>query len=275
MQYSLGTHDKRSVSPRESEEARQASPIILTGMHRSGTSMMARFLHASGVDMGRDLVPGGPGNERGHFEDVRFLEFHSRILHREYGSGAWGPGPPSLTSRDREDALRLLTSRSASGMSPWGWKDPRTALFLDLWAELAPEACFVFLVREPSQVADSLCRRMDKLYPGLRSRRNSWWGHSREMLLYLRYWRVFNRAIADFVARSSRRIVLISLAKLLQDPEHHLARLGDTTALSLHSRDFEMLFDGGAMKCEPVPVPLLCSLELWRCRRVYAQSLSK
>ena len=76
--------------------------LIITGMHRSGTSVVAAALASAGLHVGSRLMPGGRGNPRGHFEDLDFVSLHERIL-RANGIGTEGfttateiPVPPSL-----------------------------------------------------------------------------------------------------------------------------------------------------------------------------------
>ena len=57
-----------------------SKPIIVAGMHRSGTSIVASLLSALGVDIGQRLLPPDKGNPRGYFEDIDFLEFQRRVL---------------------------------------------------------------------------------------------------------------------------------------------------------------------------------------------------
>ena len=54
--------------------------IIITGMHRSGTSLTASLLQSAGVKIGDRLMGKGTGNSQGHFEDLDFVEFHQQVL---------------------------------------------------------------------------------------------------------------------------------------------------------------------------------------------------
>lgn len=47
--------------------------IVVAGMHRSGTSLVASLCADAGVDMGARLLGPGPGNPRGHYEDLDVL----------------------------------------------------------------------------------------------------------------------------------------------------------------------------------------------------------
>ncbi|MEY2858272.1 MAG: hypothetical protein RLZZ74_2584, partial [Cyanobacteriota bacterium] len=46
------------------------SVMIITGMHRSGTSLTASLLQSAGVNLGDRLMSEDRGNSKGHFEDL-------------------------------------------------------------------------------------------------------------------------------------------------------------------------------------------------------------
>ena len=54
--------------------------LVITGMHRSGTSLIAAILREAGVHLGDQLIGADTGNIRGHFEDVDFVQFHQTVL---------------------------------------------------------------------------------------------------------------------------------------------------------------------------------------------------
>lgn len=166
--------------------------LIITGMHRSGTSSIAGYLRACGLDLGHDLLRADEGNPLGYFEDREILEFHRRMLGRA-GLDAMTIHPRSLPltldATMRVEAARILASKDHGPQ--WGWKEPRTALFLDLWSELIPEAIFLFLFRDPEAVLDSLLRR------GTDPQVTRWPARG------LRAWRAYNQELVRF-ARSGR-----------------------------------------------------------------------
>ncbi len=139
--------------------------ICIAGMHRSGTSMIARLLHECGVYLGSasELVPATPDNEDGHWEHLRFLALNIAILARV---GAGWDLPPSVPLRWKDHpSLAPIRSEAAElvagfrGHALWGWKDPRSALTLPLWLELIPDLQVVVCVRHPLDVAGSLIDR--------------------------------------------------------------------------------------------------------------------
>src|SRR5215813_13113765 len=71
--------------------------VCIAGMHRSGTSMVARLLNLAGVYLGREdeLIPANQGNPEGHWEHARLVEINDAIL-SELGGG-WDC-PPDLAA---------------------------------------------------------------------------------------------------------------------------------------------------------------------------------
>ena len=46
--------------------------LVILGMHRSGTSLVANWLHDCGLHVGDRLLEGTFANEKGYFEDLIF-----------------------------------------------------------------------------------------------------------------------------------------------------------------------------------------------------------
>jgi len=179
--------------------------VILAGMHRSGTSLAAAVLASAGLNLGDRLLGPQRGNPLGHCEDLGFLEFHRRALRGigddpdGFSARAVATLPPDLVAR----ADGLVAERSAAGR-PWGWKDPRTTLFLDFWADRLPDAGFVFVFRNPADVADSLFRRGD-------------WQFVHEPLRALSIWHAYNELIVAFAALHPARCVVVEIDDLIAD----------------------------------------------------------
>lgn len=140
------------------------SPILITGMHRSGTSALARMIQALGVDLGPNLLGAGVGNVHGHFEDAAFIAFHDKLIARAFPKRApfceWLPladADVAYTAEERAEARAIWSEHSARGGR--AWKDPRTSLFLDLWLEIVPDAKLIICMRHPYQTHRSLMRR--------------------------------------------------------------------------------------------------------------------
>ena len=137
--------------------------LILVGMHRSGTSLTANILEKSGLNLGERTLNAAYDNPKGFFEDEDFLRLHIDIL-----------GNNKLTHLLEENknievpfylkqrAIKLIKQRS--NLKYWGWKDPRTTLFLDFWNELIPNAKYLIIFRPYDDVVESLIRRAKKMH---------------------------------------------------------------------------------------------------------------
>jgi hypothetical protein len=149
-----------------STPGREVCTIVVLGMHRSGTSVLARALISLGVDFGSSLMSGKQDNPKGHFEDQEvyalneaFLSdmgcrWHSLVLPDDY--------PTDLASAYLDRAEQLL-SEKFDGIPLWGLKEPRITRLLPLWeaaiAGLSVRCNFILANRNPFSVADSLARR--------------------------------------------------------------------------------------------------------------------
>lgn len=180
--------------------------VIIGGMHRSGTSLLASLFEGAGVAVGERLMGSGNGNDVGHFEDLDFQQFHERAL---VGNGLptegfTADGLPVVPTSLWGDARKLVAARRGRG-GVWGWKDPRTILFLDFWDELLPDARYVFIFRRPWEVVDSFFRRGDPAFVF-------------NPLLAARVWLHYNRLLLRFVARHPQQCIVREMTQVIADP---------------------------------------------------------
>ncbi len=211
--------------------------VCLTGMHRSGTSLMGNFFHQGGISMGSELVGAAPGNRFGHFEDIDFVDFHQRLLQKN-GCHMYAPKTQlTIGEEDRAAAAAMLRQRSAT-CENWGWKDPRSCLFLDLWHGTSPDIRYVFLYRDPMGVIDSLLRRATdrrlRLIPWLAA--GAW----------LRY----NQDLLKFVYKTPGQCFLINIGAFNADTQPSLRLLEDW--LQFHFKTpYEAVYDRKEIRHAP------------------------
>jgi hypothetical protein len=200
-------------------------PICIAGMHRSGTSMIARLLNLCGLNLGpadRLLKP-APDNPEGFWESLPFIEINKKLLATL--GGTWQsvpPLPPGWGRSEKFEALRHEAGRLPGDLSldePWGWKDPRNSLTLPFWKSIWPDLRVVICVRNPLDVANSLLAR-DQLPIGQS----------------LRLWFEYHRALLD--APSGRRIVTHYDSYFL-DPVAEMQRLLAAVGMSAEEETIE------------------------------------
>jgi hypothetical protein len=69
---------KPRASPIRFDAARRA--VIVLGMHRSGTSALARVISLLGADLPNGLLKQGPENEAGFWESAKLVAIHDELL---------------------------------------------------------------------------------------------------------------------------------------------------------------------------------------------------
>ncbi|MCC0176133.1 sulfotransferase, partial [Waterburya agarophytonicola K14] len=182
------------------------SAIIIAGMHRSGTSLTASLLQNAGIDIGDRLMDANTGNIKGHFEDLDFVEFHQNVLQSQGISIAGWTEQDSIEVQQQylTIAQNLISARKNKDI--WGWKDPRTTLFLNFWSELIPDAKYIFVYRSPWEVVDSLFRRGDVIF-----RKNPNFA--------VKQWCIYNQAILDFYQRKPEQCLLLDITGIIRHPE--------------------------------------------------------
>ena len=147
--------------------------VVVLGMHRSGTSLLAAMLQVLGVDLGQDLLRDGvPDNEEGYWEHAGIVACQEAVL--EAVERAWYrpegllPMPPGWWRRpeigpQRRRLVEIVRTETAVSVGVWGFKDPRTVRLLPMWREVFAAAgvrpVYVLAIRHPLAVARSLARR--------------------------------------------------------------------------------------------------------------------
>lgn len=134
--------------------------LIVTGMHRSGTSLVANWLFNAGLTLGDRLIGATPSNIYGHFEDVDIVEFHEELLAYNKTNLYQGIGTKQKFNNNHiVKAKKLIKERNENNIY-WGWKQPRAALFIDLWIRVLPKHSFFILpFRNYNDVLSSLFNR--------------------------------------------------------------------------------------------------------------------
>ncbi|MGD1699650.1 glycosyltransferase [Dapis sp. BLCC M229] len=201
--------------------------FMITGMHRSGTSLTASLFQSVGVNIGEKLVGPEYGNIRGHFEDIEFVELHKGILCSQgiddLGGNVEIKEIP-VKKQYLKAAKRLIKNRQEENekkSKSWGWKDPRTTLFLNFWLDLLPDAKFIFVYRSPWEVVDSIYRR----------------GTDEKLLqqpeIAVKMWLDYNQRILDFYEQFSAQCLIGKVDSIGKNPESFIQAVNEKFEIDL------------------------------------------
>jgi len=138
-------------------------PVLVTGMHNSGTSILTEIIHKGGVFM---------ENSMDHYESYFFSIFiNDQIIMG--GKDEWAKTPimsedkvlsfaDSVGSFARKNWIVSYLMSGYDGKSRWGFKDPRLCVLIPLYLKVFPDAKLVYIDRKTKDIAASLCRRSKK-----------------------------------------------------------------------------------------------------------------
>lgn len=160
-------------------------PVCVVGMHRSGTSLVANLLSLCGFYLGReeDLMPASSDNEKGYWENRKFVQLNEEIL--QALGGSWECPPVTSEGWHQEERIVPLKLKAKALLREftdrkfWGWKDPRNSITLPFWMSLIPELKIVLCLRNPFEVSQSLRRRH---YTASQYGLSLWWLYNQSVL---------------------------------------------------------------------------------------------
>jgi hypothetical protein len=138
-------------------------PVLIVGLPRSGTSLVAGSLMHCGLWLGR-TVGGNAHNSKGYFENAAIRERIVKPILRRLGADPLGVGvlPAIDASIDvpqlKGYVTRLLRDQGYDGLHRWGYKGNKLALIWRLWDRHFPEADWVVVERPVEEIVASCLR---------------------------------------------------------------------------------------------------------------------
>lgn len=137
------------------------SPVIILGVHRSGTSLLTRMLEQLGLFVGNDL--------QGDHESLCFISINNAFFEKKGAS--WDKPIYPAKADIADNMIRRIWNKQANVIAQqfgpatgfWGFKDPRAVTTLPLWLDLFPDAKVIYIKRGPWPIAKSLSTRHQKM----------------------------------------------------------------------------------------------------------------
>lgn len=185
---------------------KSALPVVVLGMHKSGTTLIADMLHHSGIAMIEDSSTGGydDGNKMER-ESCRRLNVDLLNCENKLSVNIVNVLNLEAVSAEYWKAGRDLVDGMQITGNGWGFKDPRTLLTFSFWNVLLPHCKYIGVFRDPVEVFQHYARR-----PGRR------WILSDPFYLLnaVKAWCIYNSHLLEII-RSGEDLFLIEYADLM------------------------------------------------------------
>ncbi len=229
-----------------SPTARRRS-LIITGMHRSYTSLVARAFHDAGLFLGDNLIGPASSNPYGHYESREIYDFHRSLMHQHQLNSWWNyinvDKAGKLAGSDLfKDAAREILDIHFPQIQ-FGWKEPMASFFMYGWLEVLPDPHLVIVFRHPIACVASLMKRTtgNKL---LRRR-------PMMAIRWFNLWDQTNLKLLDFLEEAPEKCILINAPNDLR----HLTTVNDLNQkiigqwkISIQPLDFRSIIDQDLLK---------------------------
>jgi len=232
--------------------------VVIVGMHRSGTSLITQWLQRCGLFIGDSLEGPGVGNVQGHFEDIDFLQLHQELLlKKNYPSSGFINEPfPALSGHEQQQLKAMIETKNRQ-KEEWGWKEPRTCLFLDEYSKLIPSAFYVVVVRDFNSTISSLINReykvnekkfttkkgLSKIKWKLFKRKSLERMYEKMAQGFLKVWiHYYERILLHAGSLPGNRFMFVNYSSLIQNDEAHFLKMKNEWNFSLDYFPFRNVY---------------------------------
>ncbi len=186
--------------------------LVITGFHRSGTSITAKVLHGAGLYLGDRLMGANIDNPDGHYEDWDIVELHNKILRENSTSWQYDETSKLSVSSEALESMRTIAHKRQALNTLWGFKDPRVCLFLDAWQTTIPNLKVLIVYRHYSYCLHSLFKRHaqinmlnSKPFSPYNSDHKLWL----DLELGLRMWLAYNKALLNYAKINQDSVLVV------------------------------------------------------------------
>jgi hypothetical protein len=187
------------------------SVIIVLGMHRSGTSLVAQLIAKWGINMGNSIYQPNEYNKDGYWEYIPLVSLNEKMF--DYLGNKWFFPPKKIDVENLmyhfgEEARKIIAEMDNSHL-PWCWKDPRMVFLLPFWKKLLCDHNLIYVIsyRNPQSVANSLKER-----------------NNMSLTVSLALWEYTSLKILEEVENSNQKIFM-EYDSLLDNPHKECERL--------------------------------------------------
>lgn len=231
-------------------------PVIIAGMHRSGTALISELLHHSGIFMGADQDENSESNFFRRLNEWIFAQagaswdnpYNLQFINESFLNAITKALKNHLKSRSIKKYLGFDLKRQHNYEKfdfDWGWKDSLNTFTAENWNKIFPQAKIIIIYRNPVDVAASLQKqnirlreeRQKKLFTGFKLRR---------LEKRLTPDRIYEQSLRTLHLDEGFKLweqYVLQAQKLENDPELNTYSLGYENLLENKTEEIEKLYN--------------------------------
>ncbi|MDP8218931.1 MAG: sulfotransferase [Candidatus Theseobacter exili] len=231
----------------------KSSPIIILGMHRSGTTLVSEILSSMGVFFGK---------VKSHYESPFFKDINKWILKKTHAEWDMPVNIWKLLCEQQDLKKAFIYQLKRKTFSPsfllrfanlksisnfisnpnfiWAWKDPRTTFTWPLWNSVFQSAKYIFVYRNGVDVANSLKTRE-------RNRNNPIFGKTMsircsDIKRAYELWEEYNTLFFQLKNSFPNLPLLeISYENLVRNPEKEIMKISSFSGVSPNTKEINLI----------------------------------
>jgi len=139
--------------------------VIILGMHKSGTTLIAKTLHESGINMGVTSYGDYP---RCKYEDPIVQQITKQLVHGKQNRHSLDIPTSDMSkfvTQEIFDRMKdYVIDRVHKHGYDWGFKFPDVTLCYDLWKQILPYHIAIGVKRKRESIINHYLRRKTKLH---------------------------------------------------------------------------------------------------------------
>ncbi len=193
---------------------------LILGMHKSGTTLLAQTLHASGVDMGPDVDDDRFRYAGNQCESPSVNAINNDILDT-HGKNSLDIVPPLEANETPSITQRIgqLIDEQEAQKGHWGLKDPRLCFSYPVWRKYLPDHTVIGVYRDLYGVLGHY----------LKNKR----GTSERRRKIVKAWLAYNEAVLKILEEKGKENGFLFQYEALMEDDRHWERLNEVVGITL------------------------------------------
>jgi len=206
--------------------------VVVLGMHKSGTTLVAQMLHESGIDMG-EFDPDLGYDDDNKFERHKAQEINRSLLDgylippihsvlrrlgsEQYDQAGYRKNSDSLAlvryaalrrrlTDQAEPRIEELVQNCSRTHADWGFKDPRTALTYPAWQRYLPEHRLIVVYRSYTQLVHRYLKGSNNLP---------------KLFRVLHSWTTYNMAVLEHIESTLYPTIILNYERMMDGDEEY------------------------------------------------------